>query len=249
MKKLNLIKSLFVVMALSFAFTACSQKKQYVDLGDLKTLEDSASYVFGLYEGLGMKAQGIELNPEIFVRAYQQGYAGDTAGTFSREQVNEIMQKYQAIMMEKQQKMARQNAVPYRQAAEKFLDKNKTADGVQTTASGLQYKVVKEGKGVKPSQPDDRVRIHYSLSLLDKDGNITQPLEDTFARGGEPTIFALNGGLIPGMIEVLQLMNAGSVYDVWIHPDLGYGDQGNPDLPAGSLLIFHIEMIEVLSGK
>jgi peptidylprolyl isomerase/FKBP-type peptidyl-prolyl cis-trans isomerase FklB len=102
---------------------------------------------------------------------------------------------------------------------------------------------------VKPSNPNDRVRIQYKLSLLGKDGKIGEALEDTFERGGEPVIFALNGGLIPGMIEVLKLMNAGSVFDVWIHPDLGYGDQNNPELPAGSLLQFRIEMIEVLPAK
>ena len=249
MKKTNLVKSLFAVIAVAIAFTACSQKKQYVDLGELKTLEDSAAYVLGIYEGLGMKGQGIELNPEIFAKAYQQGYAGDTAGCFTREQADEIMRKFQDKMIEKQQSMAKQNAIPYRQAAEKFLESNKSAEGVQTTESGLQYKVIKEGKGVKPTSPDDRVRIHYKLTVLDKDGKVSQPLEATFARGGAPSIFAINGNLIPGMIEALKLMNAGSVYEVWIHPDLGYGDQGSPDLPAGSLLIFHIEMVEVLPAK
>jgi FKBP-type peptidyl-prolyl cis-trans isomerase len=249
MKRLNLIMSYSAVLTMFFAFTACSQKKQYVDLGDLKTLEDSASYVFGIYEGMGMKAQGFEMNPEIFAKAYQQAYAGDTAGMMSQEQMKEVMQKYQAKMMEKQHANARQLAIPYRQAAEKFLESNKSAEGVITTESGLQYRVVKEGKGMKPSNPNDRVRIQYKLSLLDKDGKIGEALEDTFERGGEPVIFALNGGLIPGMIEVLKLMNAGSVFDVWIHPDLGYGDQNNPELPAGSLLQFRIEMIEVLPAK
>ena len=170
MKKTNLVKSLFAVIAVAIAFTACSQKKQYVDLGELKTLEDSAAYVLGIYEGLGMKGQGIELNPEIFAKAYQQGYAGDTAGCFTREQADEIMRKFQDKMIEKQQSMAKQNAIPYRQAAEKFLESNKSAEGVQTTESGLQYKVIKEGKGVKPTSPDDRVRIHYKLTVLDKDG-------------------------------------------------------------------------------
>ena len=118
MKKTNLVKSLFAVIAVAIAFTACSQKKQYVDLGELKTLEDSAAYVLGIYEGLGMKGQGIELNPEIFAKAYQQGYAGDTAGCFTREQADEIMRKFQDKMIEKQQSMAKQSAIPYRQAAE-----------------------------------------------------------------------------------------------------------------------------------
>ena len=164
------------------------------------------------------------------------------------QQMQEVMQKYQTKVMEKQQAKAAQDAVPYRQAAEKFLEANKTADGVKTTASGLQYKVIKEGKGVKPTSADDRVRIQYSLSVLGKDGKISQPIEDTFQRGGEPVIFAMNG-LIKGMEEGLSMMNAGAVYDLWVSPDLGYGDYPSEMIPAGSLLVFHVEMVEVLPAQ
>ncbi|MGM9819688.1 MAG: FKBP-type peptidyl-prolyl cis-trans isomerase N-terminal domain-containing protein [Candidatus Onthomorpha sp.] len=248
MKRISLFKSLSLVVCAAVGFGACSQKTQRVDLGELKTLEDSVSYVLGLSEGMGMKAQGVEVNPEIFIRAYQQGYASDTAGVMSMQQMQEVMQKYQTKMMEKQQAKAAQDAVPYRQAAEKFLEQNKTADGVKTTASGLQYKVVKEGKGVKPTSSNDRVRIQYSLSVLGKDGKISQPIEDTFQRGGEPVIFAMNG-LIKGMEEGLSMMNAGAVYDFWISPDLGYGDYPSDMIPAGSLLVFHVEMVEVLPAQ
>ena len=248
MKRISLFKSLTLVLCAAVGFGACSQKTQRVDLGELKTLEDSVSYVLGLSEGMGMKSQGLEINPEIFIRAYQQGYASDTAGVMSMQQMQEVMQKYQTKVMEKQQAQAAQDAVPYRQAAEKFLEANKTADGVKTTASGLQYKVIKEGKGVKPTSADDRVRIQYSLSVLGKDGKISQPIEDTFQRGGEPVIFAMNG-LIKGMEEGLSMMNAAAVYDLWVRPDLGYGDYPSEMIPAGSLLVFHVEMVEVLPAQ
>ena len=248
MKRISLFKSLTLVLCAAVGFGACSQKTQRVYLGELKKLEDSVSYVLGLSEGMGMKSQGLEINPEIFIRAYQQGYASDTAGVMSMQQMQEVMQKYQTKVMEKQQAQAAQDAVPYRQAAEKFLEANKTADGVKTTASGLQYKVIKEGKGVKPTSADDRVRIQYSLSVLGKDGKISQPIEDTFQRGGEPVIFAMNG-LIKGMEEGLSMMNAGAVYDLWVSPDLGYGDYPSEMIPAGSLLVFHVEMVEVLPAQ
>lgn len=248
MKRISLFKSLTLVLCAAVGFGACSQKTQRVDLGELKTLEDSVSYVLGLSEGMIMKSQGLEINPEIFIRAYQQGYASDTAGVMSMQQMQEVMQKYQTKVMEKQQAQAAQDAVPYRQAAEKFLEANKTADGVKTTASGLQYKVIKEGKGVKPTSADDRVRIQYSLSVLGKDGKISQPIEDTFQRGGEPVIFAMNG-LIKGMEEGLSMMNAGAVYDLWVSPDLGYGDYPSEMIPAGRLLVYHVEMVEVLPAQ
>ena len=248
MKRVSLFVSLLAVSAGMFSFVACSQKTQHVDMGELKTLEDSAAYVLGIYEGMGMKNQGLELNPAIFARAYQQAYSGDTNGMMPESQMQDIMRKYQSKMMEKQQTKMQQDAVPFRQAAEKFLAENKSEQGVKTTASGLQYKVVKEGKGVKPSNPNDRVRIQYSLSLLGKDGKVSKPLENTFERDGEPVIFAMTN-LIPGMTEGLKMMNAGAVYDFWISPDLGYGNQGGNGFPAGSLLVFHVEMVEVLPAK
>lgn len=248
MKRISLFAGLLAMSAGMFSFVACSQKAQHVDMGELKTLEDSASYVLGLYEGMGMKNQGMELNPEIFARAYQQAYSGDTAGIMNETQMQDILRKYQSKLMEKQQTKMKQDAVPFRRAAEKFLVENKSAKDVKTTESGLQYRVVKEGKGVKPTTSDDRVRIQYSLSLLDKDGKVSQPIENTFERGGEPVIFSMTN-LIPGMAEGLKMMNAGAVYDFWISPDLGYGDQGGSAIPAGSLLIFHIEMVEVLPAK
>lgn len=248
MKRVSLFVSLLAMSAGMFSFVACSQKTQHVDMGELKTLEDSAAYVLGIYEGMGMKNQGLELNPEIFARAYQQAYSGDTNGMMPESQMQDIMRKYQSKMMEKQQTKMQQDAVPFRQAAEKFLDENKSAQGVKTTASGLQYKIVKEGNGVKPSNPNDRVRIQYSLSLLGKDGKVSKPLENTFERDGEPVIFAMTN-LIPGMTEGLKMMNAGAVYDFWISPDLGYGNQGGSGIPAGSLLVFHVEMVEVLPAK
>ncbi len=248
MKKITLFFSLFAVGVTAVSFTACSQKKMHVDLGELKTLEDSAAYVLGITQGLGVKEQGIELNSEIFARAFQQGYTGDTTGMMTQAQMEDVMQKYQNRMMEKQAEAAKQESVPYRQAAEKFLAANKSAKGVVTTASGLQYRVIKQGSGITPANPDDRVRIQYSLSLLDKDGKVGTPIENTFERKGEPVIFAMNG-LIPGMAEGLKLMNAGSEYEFWIHPDLGYGDQGGMGLPGGSMLVFKVEMVEVLPSK
>ena len=94
MKRISLFKSLTLVLCAAVGFGACSQKTQRVDLGELKTLEDSVSYVLGLSEGMGMKSQGLEINPEIFIRAYQQGYASDTAGVMSMQQMQEVMQKY-----------------------------------------------------------------------------------------------------------------------------------------------------------
>lgn len=245
-------KKLYLLAAVSLVafggLTACSQKQQHVDLGDLKNLSDSASYVLGYFTGMNMKSQGMDINPEIFSRAYQQAYSGDTVGVMSNQQMNQVMQKYETEMVNKQRKVAENKAVPNRKAAEAFLAKNKNEKGVITTASGLQYRVEKEGKGPKPSDPNDRVRIQYELRALGSDGKLSQPIENTFERGGDPVIFAMNN-LIEGMLEGLSLMSSGAVYEFWIHPDLAYGNQDSPMIPAGSMLVFKVEMVEVLPAN
>lgn len=248
MKRIKFSLSLFACAVCALGLNACSQKQDHVDVGDLKTLEDSVSYAIGLSSGVGMKAQISELNPEIFARAFRQGFAGDTAGIMSQEQMREVMQKYDEKLRAANMAKMKQEAIPYRKAAEEFLAKNKNEKGVVTTASGLQYRVVKEGNGIKPTSDDDRIRYQYSLSLLDKDGKVSEPIEDTFTRGGEPVITSLNG-LIPGMSEGFRLMKAGSIYEFWIHPDLAYGDMGGAGLPPGSMLVFRMELVEVLPAQ
>ena len=115
-------KKLYLLAAVSLVafggLTACSQKQQHVDLGDLKNLSDSASYVLGYFTGMNMKSQGMDINPEIFSRAYQQAYSGDTVGVMSNQQMNQVMQKYETEMVNKQRKVAENKAVPNRKAAE-----------------------------------------------------------------------------------------------------------------------------------
>src|SRR3954469_1894439 len=121
---------------------------------------------------------------------------------------------------------------------EKFLAANKSKEGVKTTASGLQYKVVKEGTGRQPSATDT-VKVHYEGKLLD--GTVF----DSSIKRGEPVEFPVNG-VIPGWVEALQLMPQGSKWEVYIPSDLAYGPTGQgPTIPPASTLIFTVELLEV----
>jgi FKBP-type peptidyl-prolyl cis-trans isomerase len=162
--------------------------------------------------------------------------------------MQKTMQSYQEMMMQKQMAELNKIAEPNRKAAEAFLAKNKEEKDVVTTTSGLQYRIEKAGKGIKPANVDDRVRFNYSLTALNIDGTFSSPIENTFEREGDPTISVLNG-LIPGIVEGFCLMNQGSIYEFWIHPDLAYGNQNSEEIPAGSLLHFRIELVEVLPSK
>ncbi len=233
-----ILKSAVLILLVATIFTACSQKKE-VSSKDLKNLVDSASYCLGANMGKQMKFEKMDINPEVLMNAFYQAYEGDTNLLIKEENMQEVVMKYQISMQEKQKEAAKEKSKPNREKGEKFLKENKTKEGVVATASGLQYKVVKEGKGKTPTD-EDRVRIQYRLKLID--GKV---VEDTFERGQEPVIMGLRN-IIPGMVEGLKLMKEGGSYLLWIHPDLAYGDMDNPDLPAGSVLCFEIDLIEVV---
>ena len=229
---------------------SCGKKQSDVSIKELKDLKDSASYAYGYLSGLQAKEQGnVELNAEIFARAFRQGYAQDSTAVFTQDQSMNILEKYSRSQQQQQYQNAVSKAKPNIEAAEKFLADNKTKQGVKTTASGLQYKVEKQGKGVFPrSGHGDRIRFLYSLNVLDKDGKQHKVHSDFDKPDTRPQLMGVDN-FIPGFVEAVQMMNAGSRYTIWIHPDMGYGMQDSPDIPAGSLLIFDIEVNDVLQGE
>jgi FKBP-type peptidyl-prolyl cis-trans isomerase len=141
-----------------------------------------------------------------------------------------IMMKY---MNQAQEAKAKGNI----EAGEKFLAQNKNKPGVKTTASGLQYEVLKEGNGPKPIATDT-VTVHYAGTLMNG-----EEFDNSYKRG-EPISLPLNG-VIRGWTEGLQLMTAGSKYKFYIPYQLGYGTQAAGSIPPGSVLIFEVELVKI----
>ncbi|MDD2529971.1 MAG: FKBP-type peptidyl-prolyl cis-trans isomerase N-terminal domain-containing protein [Bacteroidales bacterium] len=240
MKQL-VLKSAVIIILFATIFAACSQKKE-VSSKDLKNLVDSASYCLGANMGKQMMVDKMEINPEVLMNAFYQAYEGDTSLLIREENMQEVIVKYQRTYEEKQKEAAKEKGKLHRQTGEKFLAENKSKEGVITTASGLQFKAVKQGNGNTPTD-EDRVRIQYRLKLID--GKV---VESTFERGQDPVIMGLKN-IIPGMVEGLKLMKEGGSYLLWVHPDLAYGDMDSPELPAGSVLCFEIDLIEVVKDS
>jgi FKBP-type peptidyl-prolyl cis-trans isomerase len=120
-----------------------------------------------------------------------------------------------------------------------FLEKNKAREGVVTTPSGLQYEILTEGEGPKPTA-EDQVRAHYHGTLID--GTVF----DSSVDRGEPAVFALNQ-VIPGWTEALQLMPVGSKWKIYLPSDLAYGERGGgPTIGPNSTLIFEVELLEIV---
>ena len=141
--------------------------------------------------------------------------------------------------MKAQQEKAAKDGEAAAKKAEAFLAANKAKPGVMTTPSGLQYKVITEGKGAKPAG-EAQVKVHYTGTLVDG------TKFDSSVDRGEPAVFGLNQ-VIPGWTEGLQLMTVGSKYMLYIPPALGYGPQGaGGSIGPNEALIFEVELLEIV---
>src|SRR5688500_16529512 len=178
----------------------------------------------------------------------QQGITGFNTAIIAKA-INDVMGNKQALMNDFDANTAmmryinqaqEQKSKPNIAAGEKFLASNKSRPGIRTTASGLQYEVITEGTGPKPTA-EDSVTVHYRGTLLDG-----TEFDNSYKRG-EPITFAL-GGVIRGWTEALQLMPAGSKYKLYIPQQLAYGTNEVGQIPAGSLLVFEVELLKV-AGK
>ena len=193
---------------------------------------DKFSYAIGLGLGqnlLSMGAQGI--NVEDFAQAIADVLNRNELA-MSHNEAREIVNKY---FMELEEKMNAENI----EKGKTFLAENAKKEGIVTLPSGLQYEVITEGNGKKPSATD-RVKCHYEGTLIDG------TLFDSSIKRGQPAVFGVNQ-VIKGWVEALQLMSEGSKWRLFIPSELGYGaQQAGEMIPPHSTLIFEVELIEIL---
>ena len=199
----------------------------------LKTTLDSVSYVLGEVAAYNLSQQGlgdVKINNTAFIRAVND-ILGKKKTLLDDVAANALLNNYMS-------KLQTEKVKPAIDEGQKFLAQNKLKDSIKTTASGLQYKVIIEGKGIKPAAVDTFV-CNYRGTLL----NGTE--FDASANRGTPLVMAVNQ-VIPGWTEGLQLMAVGSKYKFWIPYNIGYGVMGNgPGIPGGSMLIFDVELLDV----
>lgn len=205
------------------AKTASTISKDASDLAKI-------SYAFGHEVGSQTPK---ELDFNAFKQGVEAGYAREPIG-FTEEELQAAYQAFQKDMLEKQKQEAEKSAA----SSATFLADNAKKAGVQTTASGLQYEVKKQGTGKQPTA-ESLVRVHYTGKLTD--GKVF----DSSVERGEPVEFQLNQ-VIPGWTEGLQLMSEGAKYTFYIPANLGYGENGVPGtIPPNSTLVFDVELLEV----
>ena len=222
-----------VFLAAGMAFAA--------EKADLQTEEQKFSYAMGLSLGKYFKELEEKFDLNLVQDGIKDGYDGEKVLLTDAES-QEIQQAFSKRQHDKQVQKTVAMIQKNRKAADEFLAANKGKNSVKTTASGLQYKVVKEGKGAKPTA-EDMVRVHYKGRTI-----AGEEFDSSFKRN-EPAELKVNQ-VIPGWQEALLLMPVGSAFELYLPPDLAYGDRGAPPvIEPGSLLIFDVELLDILKEE
>lgn len=235
-----MIRSAIIAMACFglFSVQACSQSSEKGAPMELKTQKDKASYSIGVSIGKNLKDQKVEIQTDILVKGLLDAYTGAKTQLTEKE-MGEVLAQFQQEIMAKAQEEAAKKGGENKSKGEKFLADNKNKPGVKTTPSGLQYTVISEGTGPKPTA-SSTVKVHYTGKLIDG------TTFDSSVDRGEPIEFPLNG-VIKGWTEGVQLMSKGSKYKFFIPSDLAYGDRGAGNaIGPNETLIFEVELLDIV---
>ena len=218
--------ALACALAVAVQVTAQDRAPKRVELKDLK---QKASYSIGMNMGMNLKRGNFDIDVDLLARGIKDGMAGKTALT--EQEAEEVMRTFQEQLVSKQRATNKKKGEAYQAA-------NKAKKGVKITKTGLQYKVITQGKGARPGLRD-MVKAHYKGTLIDGE-------QFDSSLGGEPASFAVEG-VIPGWTEALQMMNVGSKWELVIPAHLAYGPNGYPPaIGPDSTLVFEVELIDVM---
>lgn len=226
------IKSIWIFTLISLPLIVFSQKK-----GALETYQDSLSYALGADLANNLGNVPLDLNTDMIFAGMKDALEeGDNK--FDDQTVRSLMMAFQQEAMAAQQAQMAERAKVAKAEGEIFLEENKAKEGVMTTATGLQYKILRAGTGPSPSA-SSTVKVHYEGKLLNDE------IFDSSYQRGQPIEFAV-GGVITGWTEALQLMKTGAKWQLYIPSDLAYGERGSPPkIGPNETLVFDVELLEV----
>ena len=221
--------TIVTALGLALFFSVCSAGEK----PELKDENDKVNYSYGYQVADGLKRQGVKVNPEVIMQGIRDALSGTEPLMTPEEMstiVKELPKKARAAKNVERKNKEEKN----RRESREFLVANGKKSGVVTLPSGLQYKVIREGTGKTPG-PHDSVTVNYRGTLIN--GNEF----DSSYRRGKPATFRVDG-VIAGWTEALQLMKEGAKWQLFIPPDLAYGERGTL---ADKTLIFDVELISV----
>lgn len=217
--------------------TAAEEATAALPQVQFRTTMDKVSYAIGLDIGTNLRMQKLDVNPTILARGIADSLA-EREPLLSEEEMARIMQEFQQNYAAEMEAEMGEIAAANLAKAEEFLVNNDLNVGVETTDSGLQYMIIADGDGPRPTA-EDIVKVHYVGRLVDGTEF------DSSVKRGEPATFQV-GGVIPGWQEAIKLMKVGSKWRLFIPPDLAYGDRGAGQIiQPNSVLIFEVELLSI----
>jgi UDP-GlcNAc:undecaprenyl-phosphate/decaprenyl-phosphate GlcNAc-1-phosphate transferase len=223
------------IMILGLTFLAVPVNAQ--DQAPLKNDKEKLSYALGMDFGNQLKKQTIEIDPSLFAKGLNDLLSGGKT-LMTEEEGRTAVANLQAEMKRKAAEARKADGESNQKGGEAFLAQNKSREGVVTLPSGLQYKILKAGEGKKPVD-GETVEVHYRGTLLDG-----KEFDSSYSRG-QPTTFQINS-VIPGWTEALKLMPVGSKWQLFIPPQLAYGERGaGANIGPNATLIFEVELLAI----
>lgn len=232
-------RAIIAAATLAISMTAVASIKKQANSLNLQDKNNRFSYTVGVNLGTDFKRQDVILNSQAVSRGIHDAQSGKKL-LLTKQEMQQTVNKFQKEIFAKRLAAFKSQSESNKKIGEKFLNENKSKPGVKVTSSGLQYKVLTSGKGVTPVATDTVV-VEYTGRFIN--GKVF----DTTDGRGKPVTFKLNE-VIPGWTEALQLMNEGSVYEVYIPSDLAYGSEGvgvGGPIGPNETLIFKIKLIKV----
>lgn len=218
--------SILIISASLLALPLFGQEKS----PELKTWKDKYSYNMGVQLGSRLRKDAGDFNPDIVAAGVKD------AITMSDDQVKGVMEQFLKDMPQRDKELGEKNKTE----GAKFLEENKKKPGVKTTASGLQYKVEKEGTGAQP-KPTDVVTVRYHMSSTDG-------IEFDAYKVGRNSFTVSGGNGLKAWTEALQLMKVGSKYQLFVPPNLGYGERSQGQIGPNTTLVLDVELLGVKPG-
>jgi FKBP-type peptidyl-prolyl cis-trans isomerase FklB len=206
----------------------------------LEAQKDRESYSIGYEVGLSMKSDNVEINFDRLIEGLQDAI-NQKEPRIKTEEMRKLIVDLKKKAREAQLKKVQEQLVINAQESEKFLEENKKKEGIKITASGLQYRVLKEGSGPSP-KAEDFVKVNYKGAFIDG-----KEFDSSYTKG-EPAKFQADG-VIKGWTEALQMMKVGSKWQLFVPPELGYGRRGLPPrIQPNKVLVFEVELLGIEKG-
>jgi FKBP-type peptidyl-prolyl cis-trans isomerase FkpA len=245
-KRMRFKTKLTLVAVALLALTACQKEQKAEPAPKMDTEQAKQAYSLGVSAGRYLQSTideyskiSVDLNAQLILKGVQDGMAGKSDVT--EEEIQQLLTALDETYRNEQMKLAEAAAASAKAAGQAYLDENAKKEGVTVTESGLQYEVLQAAEGAKPAATDT-VKVHYTGTLTDG------TKFDSSVDRGEPIEFPLNR-VIPGWTEGVQLMSVGSKFRFTIPSELAYGERDMGTIPPNSVLVFEVELLDIVKPQ